>query len=118
VPLSRRALKIVKAMQEGRDGDFVFPGQKLDEPLGKVIDRPDRPIRRSQQQGTGVRRDRAAVKSATHTGAAFHRCKIEQCCATLCRRRVAPRIGKSSFSQNNFRMIRTTMRHVSLRYRS
>jgi len=28
VPLSRRALKIVKAMHEVRDGDFVFPGQK------------------------------------------------------------------------------------------
>lgn len=28
VPLSRRALQIVKTMQEERDGDFVFPGQK------------------------------------------------------------------------------------------
>jgi integrase len=28
VPLSRRALKIVKTMQEGHVGDFVFPGQK------------------------------------------------------------------------------------------
>jgi integrase len=33
VPLSRRALKIVKAMHEGRDGSFVFPGQKPDKPL-------------------------------------------------------------------------------------
>jgi integrase len=28
VPLSRRALKIVKVMHEARNGDFVFPGQK------------------------------------------------------------------------------------------
>ena len=28
VPLSRRALKIVKALHEAHDGDFVFPGQK------------------------------------------------------------------------------------------
>jgi integrase len=28
VPLSRRALKIVKTLHETRDGDFVFPGQK------------------------------------------------------------------------------------------
>ena len=33
VPLSRRALKIVKAMHEARDGDFVFPGQKPGKPL-------------------------------------------------------------------------------------
>jgi integrase len=33
VPLSRRALKIVKAMREARNGDFVFPGQKPGRPL-------------------------------------------------------------------------------------
>jgi integrase len=33
VPLSRRALKIVKAMHQVRDGDFVFPGQKAAMPL-------------------------------------------------------------------------------------
>src|SRR5207342_93863 len=33
VPLSRRALKIVKAMHEARDGEFVFPGQKPGKPL-------------------------------------------------------------------------------------
>jgi integrase len=33
VPLSQRALKILKAMHEARDGDFVFPGQKPGKPL-------------------------------------------------------------------------------------
>ena len=33
VPLSRRALKIVKAMYEACNGDFVFPGQKPGKPL-------------------------------------------------------------------------------------
>jgi integrase len=33
VPLSRRALKILKAMHEARDGDFVFPGQMAGKPL-------------------------------------------------------------------------------------
>jgi integrase len=33
VPLSRRALKIVKAMQDIRKGDFVFPGDRPDKPL-------------------------------------------------------------------------------------
>ena len=33
VPLSRRALKIVKTMHEARDGDLAFPGQKPGKPL-------------------------------------------------------------------------------------
>jgi integrase len=33
VPLSKRALKIVKAMHGTRDGDFVFPGQQPGKPL-------------------------------------------------------------------------------------
>jgi integrase len=33
VPLSKRAIKIVKAMHEARNGDFVFPGQKPGKPL-------------------------------------------------------------------------------------
>jgi integrase len=33
VPLSRRALKIIKTMHEHRDGEFVFPGQKAGRPL-------------------------------------------------------------------------------------
>jgi integrase len=33
VPLSRRALKIVKAMHQARDGDLVFPGQEAGTPL-------------------------------------------------------------------------------------
>jgi integrase len=33
VPLSRRALKVVKTMHEDRNCDFVFPGQKPGKPL-------------------------------------------------------------------------------------
>ena len=33
VPLSRRALKIIKTLYEHRQGDFVFPGQKPGKPL-------------------------------------------------------------------------------------
>jgi integrase len=33
VPLSKQALKIVMAMQESRNGDFVFPGERLGSPL-------------------------------------------------------------------------------------
>ena len=33
VPLSRRALKTVKALHDLRKGDFVFPGEKPDKPL-------------------------------------------------------------------------------------
>jgi integrase len=33
VPLSRRALKIIKTMHETRDGEFVFPGRQASRPL-------------------------------------------------------------------------------------
>jgi integrase len=33
VPLSKRALKVVMAMHEARDGEFVFPGQRSDKSL-------------------------------------------------------------------------------------
>jgi integrase len=33
VPLSQRALMVVKAMHDSRDGDYVFPGQKPGRPL-------------------------------------------------------------------------------------
>jgi integrase len=36
VPLSRRALKIVKAMHDARKGDFVFPGDKPCKPLSEM----------------------------------------------------------------------------------
>lgn len=36
VPLSKQALKIVQAMQETRNGEFVFPGSKLGKPLSAM----------------------------------------------------------------------------------
>jgi integrase len=36
VPLSRRGLKIVREMNEARNGDFVFPGQKPGKPLSAM----------------------------------------------------------------------------------
>jgi hypothetical protein len=74
----------------------------IDEAIGTAPNQPDRTICRSQQQRPGVRRDRSSVKPR-YNRAAFHSCKFEQFCVTLCRHRGAPRIGKKSFSQNNFR---------------
>jgi integrase len=36
VPLSKRALEIVTAMHEGRNGDFVFPGARSGRPLSAI----------------------------------------------------------------------------------
>ena len=36
VPLSKRTLTILKTMHEGRNGDFVFPGQKPGKPLSAI----------------------------------------------------------------------------------
>jgi integrase len=37
VPLSKRALEIIKAMHTRRDGDFIFPGQKPGRPLSVTV---------------------------------------------------------------------------------
>ena len=67
---------------------------------GKAFRQPDRPVRLAQQQGPGVRGDRAAVETGHHL-AAFQRWKFEQHRATLCRHWGAPSIrescGDSSF---------------------
>jgi integrase len=52
VPLSRRALKIVKAMHHARDGDFVFPGQKYGKPLS--VTALEMVLRRSKIEGATV----------------------------------------------------------------
>ena len=62
----------------------------IDEAIGKPPNQPDRTICRSQQQRPGVRRDRSSVKPR-YNRAAFHSCKFEQFCVTLCRHRGAPR---------------------------
>jgi integrase len=36
VPLSKRVLEVVKAMHEGRNGDFVFPGARPGRPLSAI----------------------------------------------------------------------------------
>jgi hypothetical protein len=130
-----RLVVIVDVLMARRDPEHPPPNQcsdsmfnqfrppTIDEALGKAPDRPDRAIRRSQQQrpralraflfslraksawnsrSPGVRRDRSTVKPR-HNDAAFDRCKLEQFRATPCRHRGAPRIGKKSFSQHNFR---------------
>jgi integrase len=60
VPLSRRALKIVKAMYEARDGDFVFPGQKLGKPLSVMA--LEMVLRRMKIDGVTVHGFRSAFR--------------------------------------------------------
>jgi integrase len=60
VPLSRRALKIVKAMYEARDSDFVFPGQKLGKPLSGMA--LEMVLRRMKIDGVTVHGFRSAFR--------------------------------------------------------
>jgi integrase len=60
VPLSKRALKIVKAMQEARDGDFVFPGQKAGKPLSVMA--LEMVLRRMKIEGVTVHGFRSAFR--------------------------------------------------------
>ena len=59
----------------------------VSETLGKSIDQPDRPVRRPQQQGAGIRGDLAAVKPGHHR-TPLDACKTEQVRATVCLHRV------------------------------
>jgi hypothetical protein len=61
----------------------------VDETLGKPIDQPDRPVRRPQQQGSGIRSDLAALKPGHHH-TPLDACKPKQIRATLCLHRVSP----------------------------
>jgi hypothetical protein len=88
---------------QGRDPMFdQFRLAIIGEARGQSINQSDCPIRRPQQQGSGVRGDRSSVKT-THNFAASDESKVKPFCATLCRHRGSPRIIKKSFSQNNFR---------------
>ena len=68
---------------------------------GKPIHHPDGPIRRAQQQRSGIRGDRAA--RSRHHRAAFNRFKSKEIRATLCRHRGAPRIDEKLLQHNGFR---------------
>jgi integrase len=69
VPLSRRALKIVKAMREARDGDFVFPGQKPGKPLSVMA--LEMVLRRMKIVGATVHGFRSAFRDWAAEGTNF-----------------------------------------------
>jgi integrase len=52
VPLSQRALKIVKKMHGARNGDFVFPGQRPGNPLSVMA--LEMVLRRMKTEGVTV----------------------------------------------------------------
>src|SRR5262249_31096306 len=60
VPLSRRALKIVRAMPEARKGEFVFPGQKAGKPLSVMA--LEMVLRRMKIEGVTVHGFRSAFR--------------------------------------------------------
>jgi integrase len=60
VPLPRRALKIVGAMHEVRNGDFVFPGQKPSKPLSVMA--LEMVLRRMKIDGATVHGFRSAFR--------------------------------------------------------
>ena len=60
VPLSRRALKILKTLREARDGDFVFPGQKPGKSLS--VTALEMVLRRMKIDGVTVHGFRSAFR--------------------------------------------------------
>jgi integrase len=69
VPLSRRALKIVKAMHEARKGDFVFPGQKPGGPLSVMA--LEMVLRRMKIESATVHGFRSAFRDWAAEGTNF-----------------------------------------------
>ena len=72
---------------------------------GKPIDQSDRTIRRTQQQGTGIRGDLAAVERRDHR-ASFDACKTEQIRATLRLHRGSPSVLRQTVATTRFSQIR------------
>jgi integrase len=60
VPVARRALKILKALHEARNGDFVFPGHKPGRPLSVMA--LDMVLRRMKVDGVTVHGFRSAFR--------------------------------------------------------
>jgi hypothetical protein len=81
----------------------------------KPIHQANRPVRRSQQQRTRVRRYPPPIERCHH-GATRNRCKFKQRRVTLCRHRGTPPLQKKSFSQKNFRRFGTPMHLLAVRY--
>jgi hypothetical protein len=69
---------------------------------GKPLGQSNDPIRLPQQQSSGVRRDRPAIKTS-HNFPPADGCESKQAWVTLCRHRAVPRIMQKSLSQSNFR---------------
>ena len=79
VPLSRPALNILKAMQDCRNGDFVFPGQKVDKPSLSVT-ALQMVLRRMRVEGVTVHGFRSAFRD---WAAECTNCPNEVCEAAL-----------------------------------
>ena len=84
-----------------RNPEYALPDQCADlmrdqfgcaaigETRSKPLDQSDRPVRRPQQQGPGIRGHPTAVKCRHHR-APFDGCKSEQIRVTLCLHRGSP----------------------------
>ena len=78
IQLSQRALKIVKTMQEARNGDFLFPGQKPGKPLSVMS--LEMVLRRMKIEGATVHGFRSAFRD---WAAECTNCPNEVCEAAL-----------------------------------
>ena len=74
----------------------------------------NRPIGRAEQQCSGVRRNRAAIKPGHHLPPRDG-CKTKPVTATLCRHRGAPLHRDKALSQKNYRRFRAPMHLPAVR---
>ena len=96
---------VIEILIAQRNADNPLHHQRLDRVLGvggittileagrQATGQPQHPVRRPQQQGTGVTGDGATIKRRNNR-TPFGTCKIEQLRVTLCRHRGLPLLGR------------------------
>ena len=83
-------------------------GAGIRETPGNPLRQAGRPVRRSEQQGTRVRRDRPA-REIRNNPASKNLSKSQLACATLRLHRVSDLAREFSFSNKNFRQFQSPM---------
>jgi hypothetical protein len=78
----------------------------ISEAAGQLARQSDHPVRRTEQERSGIRGHPPAVKRRHHR-TAFYTCKFEQAWATLCGHRRAPPVSAKGFVAEGLSLIRT-----------
>jgi len=115
VPMTKEGSGSMAVLAAGVAGRRRFSEEDRSVRVSLPLSSGTAPERHAQQQRSRVRADLPAIKSSLHP-AAFHQCKAELFCATLCRHRSTSLGLRKSLSQNNFLKACAPMHPPSVRF--